>query len=832
MLSRQREYLRVHHGDLCLEDLARGAHLPERAVRAFLRSEGIAPIDAPRQSRLPPLYRQMLLPETTACSRSDRVFALACAGIAFIIFLLTCARDLTGEDCGELVTAAKVLGVAHPPGYPIWCLLGQVFTWIPIGSVAFRVALLSAVAAAGTVFFVALLILRFTRSRPAAATGSLLLAFSLDFWSQAVIAEVYTLNTLFLSAALYLTWRWYEDRTNRLLFGLALTLGLSLTNHSTMGPLLILFLLFVISVHWNIWREPGLLPLTFLLTALPLVLYAYLPMRAEAQTIMNWGNPRTLEDVVDHVLRRQSSAEFTHAPRTASGLWAQAVTMLREAGKQWTPWLGWIALPGAWLALRRHWRFGVLLAAIFGACTVGFTVLLNFDVSDREKVTAYRLFYIPAWVVAAIWMGFAVEGAGRLLARLRLPHPERLAWAACGLALMPLVVHFRANDKSRYRIVRQYAEAILATLPQDAIVFPSGDHSSFPLIYLQGVEGRRPDVAIADKYGYTDPLLLADMPGALRVGSSRIPSAEADARYQDWLIATTKRPVYFTNKRSLAGVPGARWVQEGLMYRVVKEDAPCAPRAGLWEMYTLTALADRPRDYTADVIVGEVLLARGVDKAMRGDKDGAKADFAASAEATQGIKQGFNNLGAACAENGMLPEAAAYFEQALALDGNYALTLRNLARVYINLKKWTHAKAAIERLRALDPKDMGARYMLVDLYRASGQGRLAIFELEKIAKDDPKNPEPLEAAGNLSLEEGDSLGALTYFQRAMSLDPSRLDLLDKVQSLLSGGGRTGRDPFDPFSRPGMPQIPQPPDPFRGANPGGYGTDPFRTQPRR
>ena len=834
MTPRQRDYLLSHSSNLCPSDLAAGARVSEKLVRAFLKAERISVVVAPRLARLPSLYPQLARPESAPLSRVDRSVSIACGSLAFVLYLFTCARDVTGEDCGELVTAAKVLGVAHPPGYPVWCLLGQVFTWIPIGSVAFRVALLSAVAAAVTTSLVCLLLLRLTGSRPAATAASLMLAFSVDFWSQSVIAEVYTLNTAFLALALYLTWRWYEQRSNRLLFGLAFTLGLSLTNHSTMAPLLLLFVLFVFSIHWNIWREPGLLPLTVLLTALPLALYAYLPIRAEARTIMNWGNPRTLEDVLDHIFRQQYAHEFTHAPRTVSSTWAQALTVVKAAANQWTPWLGWIALPGAFIAIRRNLRFGLLLGAIFGACTAGFVVLLNFEVTDREKVTAYRLFYIPAWVIAAIWIGYSLAAAEKLLYRVRLPRPERLAWAVCGLALVPLVLHYRANDKSRYRIVRQYAEAILTTLPPNAMIVPSGDHSSFPLIYLQGVEKRRLDVTIVDKYGYTDPILLYNAPGVLRIGAPRIPSADVDQRLQDWLISTTDRPVYFTNKRSLVGLPGARWVQEGILYRLVKEDEKFAPQQGLFEKYDLSGLADRPRDYTADVITSETMLTRGVDKAVRGDKEGAKADFAASAETSRGIKQGFNNLGSACAENGLLAEAAQYFEQALALDGEYTMALRNLARVYVGLKKWNKGKKILEQLLVKNPKDLSTRYQLVDLYRASGQGRLAIFELEKIAKDDPKNPEPLEAAGNMCEAEGDSLGALTYYQRAMSLAPERMDLLDKVQVLLSGTtGRKGRDPSDPFSMPGMPRIPQPPDPFgRDRKGGGYGTDPFGVGPRR
>ncbi|MCE9583140.1 MAG: DUF2723 domain-containing protein, partial [Planctomycetes bacterium] len=560
MWDRQRKYVLENADSLCAEDLAEGAGINLRQVREVLKEGGKKSAALPRASRLPFLFPQLSLPETQPLSRADRWVAFACAAVAFLAYALTCTRDISGEDCGELVTAARVLGVAHPPGYPLWCLLGKVFTWIPIGTVAFRVALLSAVCAGVTVGIVALLITRITRSSVAAAAGALLLAFSDDLWSQAIIPEVYTLNTLFLALALDLTWRWYTERTNRLLFALAAVLGLSLTNHSTMGPLLVLFFLFILSVHWNIWRVPGLLPATILAGALPLLLYVYLPIRAEAGTIMNWGNPRTVDAALDHIFRKQYSSEYTASARTVSRTWKQVVVVARDASRQVTPWLGWLAIAGAAMLLKRNWRYGLLLGGIFFACTAGFIVLLNFDPLDRECTAAYRIFYIPAWVVAGIWAGVALQEIVTMLRHLFPAVQPRLAWTACSIAVLPLVLHWRPNDKSHYRVERQYLEAILTTLPDRAMILPSGDHSSFPLIYAQGVEKRRLDIVIVDKYGYTDPQLLGSMPGAPMVGPERIPSADEDQRVQDWVFSHTDRPVYMTTRRSLAELPGYKLV--------------------------------------------------------------------------------------------------------------------------------------------------------------------------------------------------------------------------------------------------------------------------------
>jgi hypothetical protein len=106
--------------------------------------------------------------------RSTWLGLLATFVASFSLYAATCARTVTGEDSGELIAAAYELGVAHPPGYPTWCLLAKAATLVPIGEVAFRVALLSAFFGALTVLLIAAILLVLTASWPAA----LLSAFS------------------------------------------------------------------------------------------------------------------------------------------------------------------------------------------------------------------------------------------------------------------------------------------------------------------------------------------------------------------------------------------------------------------------------------------------------------------------------------------------------------------------------------------------------------------------------------------------------------------------------------------------------------------------------
>jgi len=142
------------------------------------------------------------------------------AGAVFLIgvtiYLLCAPRSVMLDDDGYFILAAFFNGVAHPPGYPLYTLLAHLATRVPIGSVAFRVHALSGVFAALACACVWLFSMRLSRDRTVAWIASLCLAFSAAFWSQAIVAEVYTLNALlfFILCVLAITGDGSEDPGN------------------------------------------------------------------------------------------------------------------------------------------------------------------------------------------------------------------------------------------------------------------------------------------------------------------------------------------------------------------------------------------------------------------------------------------------------------------------------------------------------------------------------------------------------------------------------------------------------------------------------------------
>ena len=167
---------------------------------------------------------------------SDLALGSACALAALVIYLRTMLPDIGGyEDTPKFQYLGAVLGTAHAPGYPLHTLLSYLFTLIPVGNPAYRVGLLSAVAAALTVGLTVLTTRALGCRRPASVFAALTLGFGFAFWTFAVLAEVYSLAALLLLAVLYWLVRWHASGRLVHLLAASAFFALALGNHPTVG---------------------------------------------------------------------------------------------------------------------------------------------------------------------------------------------------------------------------------------------------------------------------------------------------------------------------------------------------------------------------------------------------------------------------------------------------------------------------------------------------------------------------------------------------------------------------------------------------------------------
>jgi tetratricopeptide (TPR) repeat protein len=743
----------------------------------------------------------------------DYFAALVSATLAFLIYWLTLGPTVTGEDSGELVTAAYTMGIAHPPGYPLWCILGKGFTLFPFGDVAWRVNLMSAVFASLTVGIICLIAIHITRNRIASVAGALAFAFSREFWEQSVIAEVYSLNAFFVALCTLLLLRWNESRDRRLLFAFALALGLSLGNHNTMQVLAPVFALFILAVDRRPWLRWKQYTLAGLCAVLPLAVYLYLPLRSATNPPMDWGNPETLQGFMDVVLRRQYTFMFTENPRSIGLFQQQCWAFLSLYVQEFTPWLAWVPLIGAVALWRRSRAATALLLGIGGAVLFSVILVNNFSI-EREAIWVNNVFWIPVYMVVGILIGGAVDG----LMRVKFVGLRR----EVGVATVVLVVasllawNWRHNDKSQYFFAHDFATNVFASMEPNAIYFPTADHATFPCIYLQAVEGARPDISIANKYGYPEESIYSDMPAEQRARFKKIPSDAEERIIEDWVIQNYKdRPVYFTKKRTLDSVPGARMVSAGLLYRVLRENET-QPERDFFAEYKWHDVDKRAntRELTASMVLSDIQYARARNWFEKGDAKQALDAIHGAIEIGGESKESLNNAGSLCAENSQWEAAEKYYVSALAFDPEYEFTVRNLGKVYMQTGKHKAALPYFEQVLRKDPLDPEANWLAYESLKGQLRYDEAFAQLKRMATFPYEDARVYRELGmHYMNNESRPKVAVQMLAKSLQLDPNQPDIERTIAQLQQAPGQTSEpNPLLPESLVPRPQMPLNPSP--------------------
>lgn len=522
--------------------------------------------------------------------------ALLCGLISLGVYLRALAPNIVFGDTPELSVASYQLGVAHPTGYPFYTLLGNLFQHlVKIGSIAYRMNLFSALVGAMTTSLLFLLLLRVTHSRVASAFAALLFAFTPTFWSQAVIAEVYALHLLFVVATLFCLLRWDRRGEKNWLRGAAFVYGLSFTHHITTALLLPGLLAFALTSRHK-KQLLGELRWTLPLFLAPLLLYLYLPWAAYHDAPWNWGDVRSWDQFLAHVTGRHSP-EFQGA-----GSWKRVWHNVVEYGgwpvedvnpgyamTQYSPSLLWLAPWGLYGLFRRQRRFLALTLLVY---------LTNMAWAFNHRLPNGEVFYLPAHLMVALWMGDGLrQGAYTLLRfwkRIRVPRKSQrrlqatLALAACGVPFTLVAMNWTTMDKHKERKAIAFGHALLGSLKPNALLICTGETWVFPAIYTHYVEKRRPDVLILPVQDAIRPSNTRLMTRLAAHGLTvRLPEAYSQASTQQFdyrLLANViadnqpKRPVY------LVGPGMAQLAQFPELRGVISRLSPIAGQEPVFEV--------------------------------------------------------------------------------------------------------------------------------------------------------------------------------------------------------------------------------------------------------
>jgi len=387
---------------------------------------------------------------------------------SFIAYLRTMAPTASFWDCGEFIACSYILGIPHPPGTPLFIMIGRIFTLFPLfGEIAARINFLSVLTSALTVWLCYLLITKLVgyweKQNPSfwikvgkyvgGVAGSLFLAFSMTFWSNAVEAEVYGTSTLLMLLILYLGLLWMDKRGtpkgDRLLILISYLGLLSTGIHMTVFMVMPAIFLLVVLVDkeklldWRFWITglvlaivmhsltpflvfmSGWLFLTFILMQVSsrkktwalsfLIIFfgmigystqLYIPIRSYLEPAIDENNPDDWtslkaflerkqygqESMIGRMFYRRGTWASQFGAKERMGFWG----FFREQFMDKKLWFipVFLGLLGIWEQIRKRKREGTVLLFLILACTVGLILYMNFADGTKPDPTTGEIIYI------------------------------------------------------------------------------------------------------------------------------------------------------------------------------------------------------------------------------------------------------------------------------------------------------------------------------------------------------------------------------------------------------------------------------------------------------
>lgn len=447
------------------------------------------------------------------------MFGGAIFGIAFGIYTFTLCPTVYWEDSAAFCAVHSLLGIPHSPGFPVYVVLGRLFTLLPVPGSALGSNLMSAFwggLALALLYLLATEIFSRAKSRQSlfwftSATSVFLFAFSTSFWLQNIRAEVYTLNILFTLLLMFLLTKWSNLKESasglKILLLFSFILGLSLTNH----PLLIItllpaFLVFVCSSDSKLVCSPEKFFLLIVFLLLGVSLYLYVPIRSSLLPPINWGKPDTWSNFVSYLFRtsQASTSPAGSAFPYLNRLWFNLSFPVNQFGLH----LFWLGVVGA-ISLFKSCR-GIFLFT----CLVFILNILTATWAADFSLRNYDLlgYLLPSLSVFTVWLASGLQAVlNWMIKQVRViqASPVRDTYKALSYALLyalfgsflllPIVQlskNFGQCNKKKQTWAYNYAHKILSSVKKDALVLVNDDNTLTSLWYVNLSCGVRPDVKV------------------------------------------------------------------------------------------------------------------------------------------------------------------------------------------------------------------------------------------------------------------------------------------------------------------------------------------------
>jgi len=462
-------------------------------------------------------------------SRTDFLIACLIGITAMALYVRTLAPSLLWGDSAEFQTLSYTLGMTHPSGYMTQIMFGKLFTYLPVGNIAYRVNLMSAFFGALAVAETYLIVRLLGGPRIAGLSAAILLTLTEGFWWRALLAESYAPAAGMLATIWLLVLLWRNSGKWTYLFLAGATGGLSVGIHSTVVMTSVAVLIFMLltarrRLDWFAATAGALLGL-----ALTFSFFLYLDHNDPPSSIYNTVYRTNLSAFGLQADEFDTPSKRFFAIFPANHFWSYYFTAsseeigrrLIEYFSQIPLWVIILSLVGAWTLLKEQLPEG-LYSLIAFLIIWGFAITVSFSV--------YREFFVPVTVITSVWFGRGASKLLSLMARLKLQNQNmnRIVQSVFMILLVALPIwNARSNlipaIKSRAPLfVRRDhiypvfapdkaisdAQKIIGRVEENAIVFAPWD-KLYSYVYTAHIEDGKTSIAFHEAWS-TEEEKLAD----------------------------------------------------------------------------------------------------------------------------------------------------------------------------------------------------------------------------------------------------------------------------------------------------------------------------------
>jgi hypothetical protein len=420
--------------------------------------------------------------------------------LTFAIYLKTLLPTVGTGDVAKYQFISTVMGIPHNPGYPLYLLISKLFSFLPVGSIAFRINLMSAFFASLTGCIIFLLIKKISENNFAGLSAALVFCFSNMLWSQAVIAEVHTLNIFFITLILFFLINYHQNKNEKYLYFAVLAFAFGIGHHFlifTVFPSIIITILFTNPAFFKKIKKVLMLLLPFLI---PAGLYIFLYIRAGGHPIYNEGEVDSLSSFVWYITGGVFKGKFFSF--TFYQLFDRLLMYVNILLNQFAIPVVFLSIAGAILMLIEKTRIFLMLLPVL---LLNMFIIINYGIYDID------IYIIPSVLIISIFWGyllyFFLEKTSSLTFLKKNSSKAPVYSAAATILIIFTALSFyninrvySSNDNSREYDHYLRSKNILEKVEDNAVVIPEDYFVAMTLNYYIWVESDKKDVLVPFSY--------------------------------------------------------------------------------------------------------------------------------------------------------------------------------------------------------------------------------------------------------------------------------------------------------------------------------------------